>query len=219
MADGAPPELNASHMTCPHCGVDANQRWHDARIPAGAGSSAAPDQRLRRADCVTCNQSSYWIEEDQVWPVPRAAIAPVEGMPSHLEELYDEARSVFPHSPRAAAGLLRLLIEQHVKQLTPTASSGAKLAERIQSLQADGMITVPTFHMLDAVRVAGNEAVHDGVIRAEGDDAATVMDLFRLVNRLTAEAVEDAELATRILGPKKREPTMGGRTTAEQNGA
>ena len=168
---------------------------------------------------MTCNQSSYWIEEDQVWPVPRAAIAPVEGMPSHLEELYDEARSVFPHSPRAAAGLLRLLIEQHVKQLTPTASSGAKLAERIQSLQADGMITVPTFHMLDAVRVAGNEAVHDGVIRAEGDDAATVMDLFRLVNRLTAEAVEDAELATRILGPKKREPTMGGRTTAEQNGA
>lgn len=180
----------------------AHQKWSQAVVPP----NQQVDPRIKRANCLDCNAASYWVDEQMVWPVPRAAVEPNPELPDDLAVIFDEARVVMPHSPRAAAGLLRLLIDLLTKQLSEdTGGPGkAKLYDRIDVLRDGGHITEPTKQALHALRLGGNNAVHEGVILLEGDDRDTVLDMFRLVNAVVAQALEEPQIAARLADSAKR---------------
>jgi hypothetical protein len=144
-----------------------------------------------RATCRSCGEHSYWVDEQLAWPRPQFGSPPSDDLQGELRDLYEEARDVAARSPRSAAALLRLLVERLVTELGETEG---QLFERIGRLAARGEITRRTVDALDAVRVAGNGAVHAGQIDPEGlDDHEAVLLLFSIVNTLIETAISLAE--------------------------
>lgn len=191
---GPPPTFDAPHFTCPHetCQVDANMRWVTMKDQNNHG-----DPRIRRALCNTCGQPNYWVDEELVWPAALLGDQASEDLPGDVLAIYSEARTVVPHSARAAAALLRLAIEHLV---TALGEEGGTLNERIGRLAERGDINKRTIAALDAVRITGNKAVHEGQIDpAGGDDLEVALQLFSLVNRI-AEQTLGMDRTARQLG-------------------
>lgn len=196
----ADPRHDAPHFVCPNCGIGAQHHWHRARIPHNLNNHGH-DPRLQRADCVICGQSSYWVDARMVWPPPGLSVkAPVD-LPEELAGIFEEARTVGSLSPRAAAGLLRLLVEQLLDHI---GAPEGTLFDRVDVLCNEGRITRRTRDLLDAVRISGNSAVHEGVIFADGDDAETIMVMFDLVERVVVEVIGHGVQADRLIGDKRR---------------
>ena len=184
---GELPQAKASHFTCPHCVVDAQQNWEAAQIPPVGGANTHIDAAVQRSTCVLCEQRAYWIDGEMVWPEPK--LGPPSSMdlePDH-RALYEEARAVAPRSPRAAAALLRLLVDQVVHSLDLTEGT---FNDKVDRLVHEGVITRRVVDALDAVRVGGTNAVHGGQIdRSGGDDEGVVLMLFTIVNTIIENAV------------------------------
>jgi hypothetical protein len=210
LAGPPPPTFDASHFTCPHCGVDAQMHWLQAEIPRGH-----LDHALKRSQCLNCEGRSYWINGELVWPPLRlGAPAPGDLEGDHLN-LYEEARAVAAHSPRAAAALLRLLVENLVKELDPDARKGMKLHDRIERLAERKMITATTLDALHTVKWGGNDGIHDGQVDPDGkDDLPVVLFLFEIVNRI----VEDTMAMPRRLGEFKAQREAARATGGKQGG-
>ncbi len=98
-------------------------------------------------------------------------------MPEDVTKVFDEARQIVNHSPRASAALLRLAIQLLCKHL---GRPGENLSKDIASLVQNGL-PVKIQQALDIVRVIGNDAVHPGQIDIR-DDAQTVSEMFNLIN-------------------------------------
>lgn len=197
---GTPPTLDASHFVCPHCGVDAHQRWLPPEFPHDPKGKSDP--ALKRASCVTCEQHSYWVHNEMAWPRPQLGELPNEGLSGEMLELYNEARSVAPISPRSAAALLRLLVDKLVAHL---GEAEGKLHDRIGKLAEKGDITARTVDGLDAVRLSGNNALHAGQIDTEGgDDEEVVMLLFTIVNTVVDNAITLPRRIKSLVGTKGR---------------
>jgi Domain of unknown function (DUF4145) len=179
---GVPPALRAPHFVCPHCGVDAQQLWQDADFPArGTGEV---DSALLRAECVLCHRRSYWIAGEMVWPHPTVGVAPPPDLAADLVDLYDEARSVAPISPRAATALLRLLVDRLVASL---GAADGTLEDRIASLAAEGHLPAQVTEGLAAVRVQGSDGLRPGQIDADEEDDAAVVELLCLLVKAIVE--------------------------------
>ena len=90
-----------------------------------------------------------------IWP--RTMTAPIAhpDLPDDLRSDYDEARSIVDLSPRGAAALLRLTIEQ----LCTGLAGEKKLDKAIGALFHRGLL-VQVQQALDVLRVVGNNAVH-----------------------------------------------------------
>jgi hypothetical protein len=169
----ASPALDTPHFTCPHCGVDANQIWHDSRIPY----NGEQDTALRRSDCVSCSGNGYWVHDHLVWPFPLVGDPPSEDLDGDLHDLYEEARRVAPHSPRAAAALLRLLVDWLVGEL---GEESGTLGARIGRLNQAGDIsrrTVTHWIPFDSPETRQIDP-------AGGDDIRVVNLLFTTVNMI-----------------------------------
>jgi hypothetical protein len=115
-----------------------------------------------------------------VYPLATAAPLPNPDLPEEIRRDYEEARSIASPSPRGAAALLRLVIQKLCKHL---GGNGEDLNTDIGNLVRNGL-DEKIQKALDSVRVIGNEAVHPGHMDLR-DDAATVGDLFGLVNLIT----------------------------------
>jgi hypothetical protein len=98
-------------------------------------------------------------------------------MPDDVQKDYEEASEVLDRSPRGAAALLRLSIENLCNHLNVTGSS---LNDKIASLVKKGLPD-QIQQALDTVRVIGNNAVHPGQMDLH-DDRETAETLFELVN-------------------------------------
>jgi hypothetical protein len=184
---GELPHAKAAHFTCPHCAVDAQQNWEGAQIPPVGGANTHIDAAVLRSTCVLCEQRSYWIDGDMVWPEPKLGPPPSVDLAGEHHSLYEEARTVAPRSPRAAAALLRLLLEQLVFSLDTMEGT---FNDKVDRLAHEGVITRRVVDALDAVRVGGRHAVHGGQIDPSGgDDAGVVLMLFTIVNTIIESAV------------------------------
>lgn len=184
---GPPPSYHGQHFTCPHahCGVVSQMSWHGSEIPRGQ-----PDGSLERATCHTCGGKSYWVDKEIAYPPLLLGPPPSDDLEGELLAIYNEARSITHLSPRAAAALLRLLIEKLVKQLDPDAPERMFLHDRIERLAKAGRVTTATVTALHMVKWGGNDGVHEGQIDPTGeDDLAVALFLFEVANRIIDDVI------------------------------
>ena len=102
---------------------------------------------------------------------------PHPNMPDQVKEIYEEARSIYLRSPRGAAALLRLAIQNMCKSV---GGKGKNINRDIADFVKEGL---PEYvqQALDIVRVVGNESVHPGEINVN-EEPEVVYALFGLTN-------------------------------------
>lgn len=127
--------------------------------------------------CFSCKDFSVWLYDKVVFPSNADGFVPIEDMPEEIAANFREAASIVDRSPRGAAALLRLCVQQLCKH---AGEEGENINNDIGSLVKKGLS--PTIQRaLDIVRVVGNNAVHPGQLDL-ADDRATAHTLFSLVN-------------------------------------
>lgn len=168
---------------------------------------------LARATCLVCKKDSVWKKRaivihpkplrsgpprtpratpevihrwEMIWPRESAAPLPHEALPEELKELHSEARAVLADSPRAAAALLRLLME---KLLQDTTGKTGNLNEQIGLLVERGTFDQRLQETADTIRVSGNKAVHPAQIQSQGDTEEVALIMFELVNFLVDDLI------------------------------
>lgn len=204
MTQGTPPAFKAPVFTCPDptCQVLAQHAWVSMQYERHG--TRVTDQRVFRSECLQCSSPAYWIDEELAWPAPLLGDPASDSLPEQVRELYGEARTVVAYSPRAAAALLRLAVERLVAEL---GEMKGKLDDRIDRLHKSGELNKGIVDALDAVRVTGNKAVHEGQIDpAAGDDLGVALLLFRIVNRIADDTLGMRSDIDDLLGDKKRPP-------------
>ena len=174
-----PPVVFEGCFTCPHCNAISQQTWWGIEM-TGSNSTRnglpvhhAP---LRVGKCINCSKHTIWLNEKMLFPASSLAPAANSEMPKNIQEIYQEASSIFSASPRAAAALLRLALQMLCEQL---GGKGKNINADIATLVSKGLPEIVQ-QSLDIVRVTGNDAVHPGQI--DVDSAETVGSLFELIN-------------------------------------
>jgi hypothetical protein len=116
------------------------------------------------------------------------ASAPVEpphpDLPNECQREYNEASSVFNHSPRASAALIRLALQE---LMPAVGGAGKNINDDIRTLVSKGL-PVMVQQALDVCRVVGNNAVHPGEIQLN-DTPEIAQSLFRLINIIVEEMI------------------------------
>jgi hypothetical protein len=207
------PRWGAGAFTCPHCEVFSRHRSSGPSVPGEA------DDGYGQTICDHCHRFAIWVgkvEEPMyssfvaeegpvmVFPPSRAGPEPNADLPDEALAIYDEARRVFPVSPRSAAALLRLALD-HVTRFLG-APEDHDLNKAIGWLVEERGVHEKVQKACDAVRVSGNAAVHPGQI--DFDEAATVDELFRLINVIADDQIttpkEIDDIYSRIPESKRR---------------
>jgi len=139
---------------------------------------------MSAAQCVHCNQYSYWYKETLLVPSASTVEMPTADLPEVCRGDYLEAREIVDVSPRGAAALLRLCIQKLLKEL---GKSGKNINSDIADLVKDGL-PVLVQQSLDICRVVGNNAVHPGEIDLE-DTPEVARSLFKLINIIVHDRI------------------------------
>ena len=149
------------------------------------GSSNAEMINFAFGQCFSCDGFTIWVGTDLVFPSHETAfIAHIE-MPKGALGDFNEAAAIVDKSPRGAAALLRLCIQEIVIEL---GQEGDNLNQDIRRLVEQGKISPAIQQALDVVRVVGNNAVHPGAINFD-DDKTVATNLFGLVNVIVEAAI------------------------------
>ncbi|MGN6024438.1 DUF4145 domain-containing protein [Alcaligenes faecalis] len=193
-----PPEEQSQQFNCIHCGVFASQRW--GRLYYGINS--ARSSALNYCQCGHCAEYSYWYDGRMVIPA-EAPVAPAHpDMPASIQSEYDEARSIFARSPRAAVALLRLAVQKLMPEL---GEKGDNINADIKSLVAKGL-PVQVQQAFDFCRVVGNNAVHPGEINLN-DTPEMGQHLFNMINFIVEDRItrpkQIAELYAQLPEPAR----------------
>jgi hypothetical protein len=104
-------------------------------------------------------------------------------MPEPVKDIYLEAASIIDASPRAAAALMRLALEELCRGLGTTGD----LNEAIGSLVKSGL-RLEIQKALDVVRVTGNSAIHPGSID-QSDTRERASAMFSLLNMIVDDRI------------------------------
>lgn len=196
-----PPAVGESFFTCPHCGILTGQNWaHGAwHLPGQAGLVA------QYAACQNgaCGESNLWIgsaESDglgmvavsrvdgyMIYPLGGRGPLPSSDLASAPARTFKEARSVLAISPRAAVALMRLCVEQLLRDQLKI--EGKTLDKRIGHLAKQGIDPV-IIGALDVVRVTGNDGVHD-LQTMDVEEPGTAEGLMDVVNYIVQRLVTD----------------------------
>jgi len=123
-------------------------------------------------------------------------------MPDQVKLDYEEAALIAQRSPRGAAALLRLALENLCNHL---GDPSKKINTNIKDMVANGL-NIKIQQALDAVRVIGNEAVHPGEMDLR-DDNETVHMLFGLIHLIVKTMItepKEVETFYNLLSENKR---------------
>lgn len=183
------PNLRTVSFTCPTCGSLAQQKkssldyylnlathkfdMRDANYSDHKGEKLLIDITT----CQSCFNYHIWINSKMVTPEVSNIPMPLEDMPEKVKDIYNEARGVFSKSYKAATALLRLALEYLCDDLS---AKGKDVNEKIGYLVSRGL-PIEIQQALDTVRIAGNNAVHPGVIDLEDNDTSAIL-LFEMLN-------------------------------------
>lgn len=135
-------------------------------------------------ECGHCRGLSYWFDGRMV--IPSAAPVPPfhPDLPENCQADYDEARDVVSRSPKAAAALMRLVLQKLMKDI---GESGDNPNADIKALVAKGLPPIVQ-QALDYCRVVGNNAVHPGEINLN-DTPEIAFSLFEMVNFIVEDRI------------------------------
>lgn len=150
------------------------------------------DCAVRRLDAIDVEEGSFGsackahAELDAFVPIVEDALvsannrlvqSPGPDLPTEIRFDYEEAKAIVERSPRGAAALLRLCIQELCIHL---GVKGKNLNDDIGALVRKGL-PVRIQQALDMVRLIGNNAVHPGELDLE-DYSETATALFDLLN-------------------------------------
>lgn len=197
-----PPSVCEKRFNCPHCGAFAHQDWYNV---LGIKRAIPPDvpvhitvcltssrscrslnvENLYFCKCHSCDGISVWVHNKIVYPDAEYKMFPNPDLPEKIQQILNEAASILYKSPRGAAALLRLAIQE----LCILLGKNKNINKAIGELVTDGL-NPRIQQALDVVRVIGNEAVHPGVIDIK-DDIETAVSLFKLVNIIAEKMISE----------------------------
>lgn len=152
------------------------------------------------SECYNCRKLAFWIGEELIWPQIPNGFSPNPDMPEAIQRDFLEAGTIVSKSPRGAAALLRLCIQNLCVEL---GESGKNINDDIASLVKKGLDSRIQM-MLDVVRVVGNNAVHPGELDIR-DDNELALKLFELVNLIVDALISQPKAISSLygaLGPK-----------------
>jgi hypothetical protein len=142
-----------------------------------------------------CGDFTLWALGRLVYPDSSDAPRPNPDLPGDIQRDYLEAASILSRSPRGAAALLRLCIQNLCRAL---GKKGRNVDDDIASMVKDGL-PLMVKQALDIIRVTGNEAVHPGELVLR-DDPQTALQLFGLVNFIADNRISEPRRIQKIYG-------------------
>jgi len=183
------PSLNSNAFHCPFCNVYASMYWQNI--------AQESKYFLSSAKCLKCSEVSIWRQGrvglvsfgigTLVYPAAEILIYPENDMPEDVKIDFNEARSIFYKSPRAAAALLRLALQRLCIHL---GQPGKNINDDIRNLVKEGTLSGKIQKAADTVRIIGNNAVHPGAID-EKDLDQIAAKLFKLINMIVYSAITE----------------------------
>ncbi len=184
--DDRTPKHGKKAFNCPHCGAYAQQEWETWKETP---LKSLPNQtgKLETAQCQICNNYSIWRMIIMIYPLTSPAPKPDDNMPPKVKKIYEEARLVSICSPRAAAALLRVALEELTAHLGETEDALYKQIRRLYKRDFPAEV----IQMFDIVRITANKGgAHSGKIDLTGKDGEEVVNtLFFLVNHIVEIAI------------------------------
>lgn len=179
-----PPKYHEEQFHCIKCGVYAKQNW-GVLVRARSGQDTA----FTYCQCNHCWEHCYWYEGRMIVPSEAPVPPPHNDLPASCVADYDEARDIVARSPKAAAALLRLVLQKLMIEL---GENGKNINDDIATLVKKGL-PIEVQQALDYCRVVGNNSVHPGDIVID-DNPNIAHSLFEMVNFI---------VEVRIAQPKK----------------
>jgi hypothetical protein len=173
------PSMWSDAFNCPHCHAFSSQRWGKINLIVGSSNFGQSDEFVL-CRCARCEKFSIWVGQRLLFPPARKVPPANSDLPQDIIRDYEEASEILDRSPRGAAAILRLCIQNLCKLL---GEPGANINEDIASLVRKGL-SPKVQQALDIVRVVGNNAVHPGQLDLR-DDIDTSEKLFGLLNLIT----------------------------------
>lgn len=142
-------------------------------------------RRLSVSTCSHCMKHTYWNGEKLIYPRQATVQPPNENMPDSVKKTYLEASRVLEESPRSAAALLRLALQELLPHL---GAEQTKINDGIAELVKNGIIDEDLQKALDSLRVIGNEAVHPATIDFT-DSKELASSLFEILNYICEQGI------------------------------
>lgn len=127
-----------------------------------------------------------------VYPVQLGGTPPHDDLPEELKADYQEALAVANQSPRAAAALIRLILQ---KLMPHIGGVGKSVNQDISNLSKTFPVEVQ--QAMDVCRVIGNQAVHPGEIDLS-DTPEIAHSLFGLINFITEVCIAQQKRAAAL---------------------
>jgi hypothetical protein len=198
--DDESPAPGRDSYVCPNCHAYAQQ--HHGRL-----SSSNYLEGWSAARCQRCKGWALFRGDALIWPPALGGPAVHPDAPHIVATIYAEAQAVAPASPRSAAALMRLALEQLVNDLEPGDDSLHDKTGRLRARGLDQLVV----DAMDVLRVFGNNGAHIGEIDL-ADDRGTVDSLFQILN-MVVEHVITRRKAVETLSARF---TPGQKTAIEQ---
>lgn len=202
-----PAAFNADAFNCPYCGAYARQTWHhlvrQASHYTNQANTALPEggeyftvnhyksegyklDGLNASACNHCGKLALWLNDRLLLP-PNSNTEPAhEDMPVSVQALYTEATEIVDASPRGAAALLRVALEELTHELG--CDPRKRITDKIGELVAKGL-SPEAIMALDILRVTGNNASHPSGMLLLDDDRETATALFQIINFIVEQAI------------------------------
>lgn len=178
---GVAPDVSRTAFNCPNCRAYAQQPRLGIALSEGESFRLLDGYSITM--CANCAKPTLWEEQRVVYPDTVTAPPHHPEMPKAIANDYDEAAEIFDRSPRAAAGLLRLVVQKLCHHM----GEKGNLNDAIGNLVKKGLD--PTLQQsFDIVRVIGNKALHPGEIDIN-DNRPKALALFSLVNEMVDDVI------------------------------
>ena len=194
------PEYRAASFRCPVCEVVTAATWKaNGALNVGAGEIDGVQTAICQA--ADCQSMSVWVgkfAQGKGRLVPETAIMtfpavvqhgppPSPDLPADLVADFEEARRTVGVSPRGAAALARLVVQNLCAHL---GGKGENINDDIGDLVRSGKVSGEIQKALDVVRIVGNNSVHPGTLDLR-DDAETAVTTLRLINMIVTRAITE----------------------------
>ena len=193
-----PPKHAEGQFHCPHCGVYAKQFWanieatrnntgnYNGKIANLSGFSEPLNTAWTISSCEHCAREIIWLNDSMIYPNVMLVQNPNPDLDNEIQKDYLEAAIILNDSPRSSAAILRLALQKLCKQL---GEKGDNINNDIGELVKKGLN--PTIQKsLDALRIAGNNAVHPGELDLS-EDKERVLKLFSLINFIAEKMITE----------------------------